>query len=41
MDVCGERFFHMRKLISQELPDRKDVGTGDKPNPPPLFYLIE
>ena len=41
MDVCGERFFHMRKLISQELPDRKDMGTGDKPNPSPLFYLIQ
>lgn len=41
MDACGERFFHMRKLISQELPDRKAAGTGDKPNPPSLFYLIQ
>ena len=27
--------------ISQELPDGKAAGTGDKPNPPPLFYLIQ
>lgn len=30
-----------QRLISQELPDRKDMGTGDKPNPSPLFYLIQ
>ena len=30
-----------QRLISQELPDGKDVGTGDKPNPSPLFYLIQ
>ena len=30
-----------QRLISQELPDGKAAGTGDKPNPPSLFYLIQ
>ena len=30
-----------QRLISQELPDGKAAGTGDKPNPSPLFYLIQ
>lgn len=37
---CGHTV-SLPTLISQELPDGKDVGTGDKPNPSPLFYLIQ